>query len=228
MKAIRSISGQGWLAAGAATLYFVLWLSAPETIAGVGESLLLSAGLGAMALLWFLAVLCARLRAREGNEGTFSGLAMASGLLVVAFYALGSALRVVPGLGISEDVAPSPAASSIVFAEVANNVLLHIATFWRGSLLAAVALVALQHGGLPLWFGWLTAALALGSFVGAISFIDSPIASTMTMVGYGSYIGFHFWVLVAGVVLAVRSASETSVDPDRRRTGPAIIEGVPR
>jgi hypothetical protein len=217
MGILKTITGQGWLAAGSATLFFVAALTAPETIAMRDESLLLSIGLASTALLWFLAVLRAHLRRSEGVEGTFSALAMASGLLVVAFFALGGALRVVPGMGITEAAVAAPEASSIQFAEAANNVLLHIATFWRGSLLAAVAIVVLRHGGLPRWFGWLSAVLAVGSAIGAISFVESPIASSLVLAGYGSYIAFHFWVLVGGIVLAVRSRTETSADP--RRTG---------
>lgn len=217
MGILKTITGQGWLAAGSATLFFVAALTAPETIAMRDESLLLSIGLASVALLWFFALLVAALRGVEAPDGSFSALAMGSGLLVVAFYALGGALRVVPGSGITEAVVAAPAPSSVQFAEAANNVLLHVATFWRGSLLAAVAIVVLRHGGLPRWFGWLSAVLAVGSALGAISFVDSPIAPSMVVVGYGSFIAFHFWVLVGGIVLAVRSRAETSADP--RRTG---------
>jgi len=229
VRAIRTIRGHGWLAVGSATLFLAVALLTPETNVGVESAsgaspsylgnrdaigvLLLSTSLTSAALLWFLAVLRAGLRTAEGGAGMFSALAITSGLLVVAFTALGGALRVAAGLGVSVAADAAQWAGSILLAEAANNTMVELSTVWRGSLLAAVAIVTVRYGGLPRWFGWLSAVLAVGSFVGVLSFIKSSVSDTATMAGFGSFIAFHFWVLLAGVVLAVRSASETGVDP---------------
>ncbi len=206
MAAISSIPARGWLALVSAIIFFALSITASEEISNVDESLLLSAGLASAALLWFVGTLSAEIRRREGADGTFAAVALGSGILVVAFAGLGAALRVVPSLGVSEDAA-LPNVGSAAFVEVANNELIHIGTFWRGSLMAAVALIMVRSAGPGRWYGGLSAVLAAASFLGGLSFVASPVVSAATAVGFASYIAFHFWVALGGVVLAALSRS---------------------
>jgi len=88
-----------------------------------------------------------------------------------------------------------------------------VATFWRGVLLAAVAVVVLRYGALPRWLGWIAGALAIGSLIGSVGFLESPIEPVMTVLGFGSHIGFYFWVLLASIVLTVRLGRASAPEP---------------
>lgn len=77
------------------------------------------------------------------------------------------------------------------------------------------------------------AALAFASFTGLISFVESPAAEVATIAGFASYIAFHFWVLAAGILVALRSAWERGFEPGSASyaqgvgTGRAMSAGMP-
>jgi hypothetical protein len=229
-----SISGSPRrLAAASGILFFALVMAAPEP-RPTGDppspldikrfyleneqsfrlSLLL-VGLGYALFLVFMAVASARLRTVERGDGTLSALAMASGALVAGFYVLGTALEAVPGLElVTPRTDPAQAETWRLFASESFDTLVEVSTFWRGVMLAAVSLVVLRYGGLPRWLGWTAAALAFGALVGpALGWFESPVQPVGFVLGYGSFIAFHFWVLLTSIVLTLRAGRSSASQP---------------
>ena len=161
-------------------------------------------GLAYAFFLVFLMILRTQLRKAEGRDGTLAALALGAGVLVAGFQVLGTSLWAAPGLELTSqsDAAEVEAAASLA---ASSNALIEIATFWRGLLLAAVALAVLRYAAMPRWLGWMAAVLAFGALIGAVGFVESPLAPVMGVLGFGSYVLFHFWVFLASIVLAVRS-----------------------
>lgn len=218
------IDGRGWLTLASAVVFLGVTLATPEDGVPSDEWLLLPVGVASAALLWFAGALFSVLRHDDGTDGALAAVALGSGVLIAAFSGLEAVFRVAPGLGITEAAGVTVDRWSAVFAEVASNQLIHIATFWRGSLLAAVGIVASRSPGFPRWFGWLSLLLAGASLAGALGFVASTVASMTTMVGYGSFIAFHFWVLIAGIVVARRQRVGARID-DPSRVRPASRRG---
>lgn len=137
-------------------------------------------------LAWFLAALRHRLAAAEGPGGfttpLVGGAGMATGVLLAAGFALNSAgaLRAREA-GISPDAA-------VVFYDGGLALVGMAASLTASVLLAATALIVVRRGGLPRWFGWLSAVLALLGLV-------TPIAFVLALL-------FPVWVGLAGVLLA--------------------------
>lgn len=218
------IDGRGWMTLASAVVFFAMTLATPDDGVPSDESLLLPVGVASAALLWFAGALFSVLRGEDGTDSAPAAVALGSGVLIAAYSGLGAVLLVAPGLGITEAAGVPADRGSAVFAEAASNQLIHIATFWRGSLLAAVGIVASRSPEFPRWFGWLSLVLAAGSIAGALSFVASTVASIATMVGYSSFIAFHFWVLVAGIVVARRQRRVVRID-DPSRVRPASRRG---
>jgi hypothetical protein len=161
-------------------------------------------GLAYAFFLVFLMILRSQLRRAEGGDGTLAALALGAGVLVAGFQVLGTSLWAAPGLELTSRSDPAEVEAAAVLG-ASSNALVEIATFWRGLLLAAVALVVLRYAAMPRWLGWMAAALAFGALIGAVSFVESALAPVMVVLGFGSYVLFHVWVFLASIVLAVRS-----------------------
>lgn len=167
-------------------------------------------GLAYAFFLVFLAVLRTEFRRAEEADGRLSALVTGAGLLVAGFHVLGTTLWAAPGLQLDGGTDPALVGASTLVGDAYRNALIEISTFWRGVMLAAVALLVLRYRALPRWLGWLAAVLAMGALIGSIGFIDSPVERVMVALGFGSYIGFHFWVLLASVALTIRRRGATT------------------
>lgn len=154
--------------------------------------------------LVFLMVLRTEFRRAEGEVGSLSELVTGAGLLVTGFHVLGTTLWAAPGLQLGHGTDPALFGASTLAADTYRDALIEISTFWRGVLFAGVAVLVLKYRALPRWLGWFAAVLATGALVGSIGFIDSPLDQAMVVLGFGSYIGFHPWVLLASLALARR------------------------
>ena len=174
---------------------------------------LLLGGLAYSLFLLFLTVLRARLRRAENGDLSVTALAMAAGVLVAAFQVVGTTLWAVPALVLTSDSSPTRAEAAAMVAASSNGIV-EMATFWRGLLLGAVAVVVLRHGAMPRWLGWTAAVLSAGALIGAVGFVESPVAQVATGVGFGSYVGFHAWTLAASIVMAVRSSGTVATPAD--------------
>lgn len=224
-------NARGRLAAATGVLFFALLMLAPEPNLGIespsAEALkqfylsnqqsfrasFLLTGLAYAFFLCFLAILRTELRRAEGGDGRLSALAVGSGFLVAGFHVLGTTLWAAPALQLTADRDSAQVGTSALFGNASQDALVEVASFWRGVLLAAVAVVVLRYGALPRWLGWIAAALAIGSLIGPIGFLESPIEPLMTVLGFGSHIGFYFWVLLASIVLTIRTGRSSAREP---------------
>ena len=154
-----------------------------------------------------------------------SALAVGSGFLVAGFHVLGTTLWAAPALKLAERDSAQVATWSL-FGNASQDALVEVATFWRGVLLAAVAVVVLRYGALPRWLGWIAVALAIGSLIGSIGFLESPIEPVMTVLGVGSHIGFYFWVLLASIVLTTRTGRSPAREPISPQFDPAGVKAT--
>ena len=140
-------------------------------------------------LAWFMAALSRHLRLAEGADGWISPLAGAGGVATLTLLAAGFALNSAGALraresGITPDVAAVFYDSSLALTGLAASVAMAV-------LLAATAVITLQYGALPRWFGWVSAALAVLGIVTPVSFVLSLL--------------FPLWVGVTAVLLVRRS-----------------------
>jgi len=224
-------NARGRLAAATGVFFFALVMLAPEPNLGIEtpsaeavkqfylsnqqsfRASFLLTGLAYAFFLSFLATLRTELRKAEGGDGRLSGLAVGAGLLVAGFHVLGVTLWAAPALDLTADRDSAQVGAWALFGNASQDALVEVATFWRGVLLAAVAVVVLRYGALPRWLGWIAAALAIGSLIGSVAFLESPIEPLMTVLGFGSYIGFYFWVLLASIVLTVRLGGASAPEP---------------
>jgi hypothetical protein len=165
-------------------------------------------GLAYAFFLVFLTILRTKLGRAEGGDRTITALAVGAGLLVAGFQVLGTSFWAAPGLALTGDSNAAQVEAAALIA-ASSNAVIEVATFWRGLLLGAVALVVLKYGALPRWLGWTAAVLAVCALVGAISFVASPLAPVMVVLGFGAYVGFHLWVLLASIVLTVRPGGQS-------------------
>jgi hypothetical protein len=139
-------------------------------------------------LAWFLAALRRHLRLAEGEEGWIGSLASGGGAAVLALLAAGFALNSAGALrsregGIEPAVAVVFYDGSLALTGLAASVAMAV-------LLAATAVITLQFGALPRWFGWVSAVLAALGLVTPVSFVLSLL--------------FPLWVGVAAVLLVRR------------------------
>ena len=146
-------------------------------------------------LAWFVAALRRHLRLSEGADGWITPLAAGGGVATLTLLAAGFALNSAGALraresGIAPDVAAVFYDSSLAMTGLAASVAMAV-------LLAATAVITLQFGALPRWFGWVSAVLALLGIVTPVSFVLSLV--------------FPLWVGVAAVLLVRRSP--TAVGP---------------
>lgn len=216
------IDVSGRIAALTGAVFFALVIATPDpnlgvetpTVSDIEEFYLsqqselrlafLLTGLAYMFFLLFVMVLRSEFRKAGDEDGRLSTLVTGAGLLLAGFHVLATTMWVAPGLQLEGGTDPAVVGASTLAGDTYRNALIEVSTFWRGLLLAAVALLVLRYNALPRWLGWLAAALSAGALVGSVSFLDSPVEQGMVAAGFGSYIGFHIWVLLASVALAVR------------------------
>ena len=142
-------------------------------------------------LAWFLGSLRRHLAAAEGPDGWVTPVAWAGGVATAALLAAGFALNSAGALraretGISGDVAAVFYDASLALTGLAASLTMAV-------LLSATAVVTLQSGTLPRWFGWTSAVLAVIGIVTPVSFVLSLL--------------FPLWVAVAAVLLARHRAA---------------------
>ena len=146
-------------------------------------------------LAWFLAALRAHLARWEGPDGWISPLAWGGGVATMALLAAGFAVNSVGALRAREGVLGDGDVAA-VFYDGSQGLTGLAASVTMAVLLAATAAVVLRHGGLPRWFGWASAVLAVLGIITPVSFLLALL--------------FPLWVAVAAVLL-VRAESPADV-----------------
>lgn len=195
---VASIAGMSLVAAG------VDYLAEPSVIRSTlqdnsGRVLAGSwlAMVGAVLLIWFSGTLWKALRGREGEGGrvsviAFGGGVVAAGLLLVANTIYASAAERAGSSGIS------PEAAAALW-DLAGHLWGAGAPVALAAAVGATALVTLRHGGLPVWWGWLSGALAITLLIVPIAWIAFLVA--------------HLWILVLSIWLFVRGEPASRANP---------------
>jgi hypothetical protein len=145
-------------------------------------------------LAWFLGSLRHHLAVSEGPGGWMTSVASGGGVATLSLLAAGFALNSAGALraretGIDRGVAAVFYDGSLALTGLAASLTMAV-------LLAATAAVVLRFGGLPRWFGWTSAALAVLGLVTPVSFVLSLL--------------FPVWVAVAAVLLTRNSSATTA------------------
>lgn len=168
---------------------------------GLGFMLILI-GIGYVLFLFFSIVLQSEARRPESRSEWAATLMLISAALIAGFYVLGTALRGIPANAVAAGASDALLESVARVADTANDGLVEIATFWRGAMLASAAVLIARSRVVPRWIGWMAAVLAVTSFAGGFSFIESPLQSALGAVGFASYALFYLWVLITSGALA--------------------------
>lgn len=153
--------------------------------------------------LYFSIVLQRETQRKGTSSDSMATLLLMSTVLISAFYVLGAALRVVPATAAEAGASGVLMESVFHITNTVNDGLIKVGTYWRGAMLASAAILILQTRTVSRPVGWFAAILAVGSFVGGFSFVESPLDSVFGAVGYASFLLFHLWVLVVSVVLVL-------------------------
>lgn len=161
--------------------------------------------LSTLALLWFLGSLRSALLAAEGQPGRLTALMFGAGLVTVATYLVWAGLTVEGVASKSMGSYDADTLRSIfVVSEIAPGPI-GAGTVARAAMMGAAALAALRFGGLPKWLGWVAGAIALGSLAGIFTLVEpDPTEGPMDAVWFFSWLAFHLWILLAGIVLVAR------------------------
>lgn len=161
--------------------------------------------LGALAFLWFVGILRARLVAAEGGAGTISSIAFAGGVVTGAFVLAMPAGGLVAALGIDHVGAPEAAAlnalEAVFFVGAELSAIL---------LLTAAAIVVLRTAALPRWWAVASIVLAVWLVIGPIGWL-------------GLLVGFPVWTAITSVLLARAEAGpsgSSSTSPTSSAPGP--------
>jgi predicted tellurium resistance membrane protein TerC len=76
------------------------------------------------------------------------------------------------------------------------------------------------------WLGWIAAVIAAAALIGPIGFVESPVEPVMDALGFGSKIAFHFWILLASIVLTVRLGRSSASEPISRKVDSAGVQAT--
>ncbi len=178
--------------------------------------MLILIGIGFVLFLYFSVVLQGTARRIEPRSDSMATLLLVSAALIAGFYVLGAALRSVPATAAGAGASAALLEPVFHITNTANDVLVQIATFWRGAMLVSAGNLILRTAMVPRWIGWMAALLGAGSFLGGVSFIESPLEPALGTLGFTSFILFHLWVLIASVALAIGGWSRERVDSEVR------------
>jgi Domain of unknown function (DUF4386) len=152
-------------------------------------------GLGALLVLVFAATLVTVLRRGSAASGPVVLLLSGSIVLVVG-------LTIFAGLSLTlGDLAGDVDDSTLRSIHVLSQELFFPVTVGVSAFFLGAGFAALRTGVLPRWLGW--AALVLG----VVSAVPSHVlGGALDHIGYVSFIGLCGWMLVVGVLLAMRGA----------------------
>ena len=169
-------------------------------------------GMAAVAFLWYLAALAARVR--EGGEPRLGATLFGAGLTVVGISSICSLTTASLAYGIEQNT-DAAIVKTLYDLSLAGAVIIG----WSAAALAlATAVAALRSNIFPSWFGWVSAAGAAWFVLGGLSWARDgffAVDGGATMIGL---VVFLAWTLL-GSALLVQHASATEPAP-RSATAP--------
>ena len=164
---------------------------------------LILAGVGILALIWFLGVLRTVLRRGEGGAGRLSALAFGGGLVVaaVAIVSGSATLTLTYRIATSPDATPGLVRALFDFGNLCGTLI----GFPAAALLGAASLVILRTGVLNKGLGWLGMLAAVANLA-AMSQLYYK-AGSWAPGGSASFIPFllaALWTLVASIAMMIK------------------------
>jgi len=155
--------------------------------------------------LWFLGVLHGMLRSAEGEEGGFSSVAFAGGLVFITLALAGAAVEIVHPAAQARFENFAPNAQIGFLSLVLSGWIYRFALVGLSVLIAAASVVMLQTGVMPRW-------LAAAGFVAAL------FALLRFLIPLGGILGL-LWVLVVSVLMLVGLVGRGTNEPRRLGRG---------
>lgn len=142
--------------------------------------------------LWFLGVLWKRLRQSEQSPGWLSAVTLGSGLLIIAFQAVGGAGWTIAFERMGESWTPELAR----FQFDLGNYLFGASWAMMASMLLTAGLLSIGQGALPKWTGWFGLVTAIFLLIAtAYWFNGSPNLIFFPVMLY------WVWLIIVSVVL---------------------------
>lgn len=187
------------LGAASGVAFFMLLIAgggSDSTVAVVLELL------GLVLILPFLAYLRGVLYAAEGPDGWLASCAFGAGLVDVTI----KLASIASGKAADHFATDTPVHQAL---RDMNSIAFIVTMLPLGIMMAAVAAVTLQYGGLPRWLGWMAAVISPLLLVNSM-FLDSPDGPAFLL--------FMVWTLLASSVLTLRVRPTRAIrTPDRAR-----------
>ena len=192
------------LATGAALLGIYDYLPAADRLRGMisdnATNVAIGGYLGSLAaffLIWFAGTVFEALREREGGAGRLSLVALGGGVASGATLAIGFSAIFASGARAGAESGIGPV-EAVTLYDLYGQVLGQGFAITMAVFIGATAVIVLRHGAFPAWFGWVSAAVAVGLLT---PFAYVALAPTLV------------WLVVLSIWLYLRrrSASSTPV-----------------
>jgi hypothetical protein len=119
------------------------------------------ATLSAFFLLWFTGGLRSFLMSYEGGAGRLSSIAFAGGVAAGAMVLMSSTTTLVAAQRIVQEGGIDPGVATLAY-DLSLSVVSNGLSIAMAAMIAATAVVSLRTRALRRWFGWVSAALAIG------------------------------------------------------------------
>jgi hypothetical protein len=163
-------------------------------------------GLAAVAFLWFLGALWARLRRAEGSGSRVSVVALVGGIAALALAFVGNGINAFLALYVG-DLGPSGTKAFYLL----GVIFLAFASFALAVFVSAVSVLILRHRFVEAWLGWTGEALALLWLVAGVGVADDNTA--IFTVGFIAFLIWAVWILVLVVLLLARPVPAVTTEP---------------
>jgi hypothetical protein len=155
-------------------------------------------GLAAVAFLWFLGSLWARMRGAEGTASRVSVIALIGGIGALGLAFVGNAINAYLALYVGQ---LGRGAQGTYLLEV---VFLAFSSFFLAVFTSATSVTILRYGFVERWMGWAGEVIAALWLVAGIGVADDN--ATIFTVGFIAFLLWAIWLLVLSVLLLTREA----------------------
>jgi len=155
-------------------------------------------GVGAVAFLWFLGSLWARMRRAEGTGSRVSVIALIGGLGGLGLAFVANAVTAYLALYVGR---LGPSSQGLYLLSV---VFLAFTSFFLAVFTSATSVTILRYGFVERWMGWAGEVIAALWLVAGIGVSDDN--TTIFTVGFIAFLLWAIWLLVLSVLLLTRDA----------------------
>jgi hypothetical protein len=135
------------------------------------------------------------------GEAPLAPVVLVGGAILAVGFAIDATIQVAISEAVDDNIDP---ASAQTLQALWDNDWIPVA-FGAALLLLSAGVSAVQTGALPAWLGWIAVVLGILGF---------------TPIGEAAFLGGGLWILVTGVLLALRARGETPTPTPRAPTPP--------